>query len=174
MRNIDIFILGIVSQEKQWRNFDIFILGIVSQEIQRRNIDILILGTVSQEIQRRNIDIFILGKTIKEYWHFDTWKSFPGNTMEDEEPGGSAVECLTRVQAVVGLSLNRGTVVWPMSKILYPMHSTGSTQEDPPSLDWKMLTKQWMDIDIFILGKQWKNIDNLILGTPGTISQGIQ
>ena len=52
--------------------------------------------------------------------------------MEDEEPGGSVVEFLTRDRAVVGLSLTGGSVFCPMSKTLYPMHSTGSTQKDLP------------------------------------------
>ena len=86
---------------------------------------------------------------MEEYWHFDTWNSFPGKTMEDEEPGGSVVECLTWVQGVVGLSLNRGTLVCPMSKTLYPMHSTGSlpkkTRLDSTENCWLKTNKQTMD-----------------------------
>ena len=40
------------------------------------------------------------------------------------------VECLTRDIGVAGSSLTGGTAFVSFSKILYPLLSTGSTQED--------------------------------------------
>ena len=44
-----------------------------------------------------------------------------------KEHGGSVVECWTRDRGLVGSSITRGTA---LRKTLYPLLSTGSTQED--------------------------------------------
>ena len=52
-----------------------------------------------------------------------------------EECRGSVVECLTQDREVVGSSLTKVTVLCHLSKTLYPLLSTGSTQEDPSQYD---------------------------------------
>ena len=51
--------------------------------------------------------------------------------MQDEERSGSVVKGLTRYRGVAGSSLTGGTVLChSVSKKLYPLLSTDSTQED--------------------------------------------
>ena len=53
----------------------------------------------------------------------------------------SVVEYLTRARGVVSSSLTRGTSrVVSLSKTLYPLLSTGSTQEDHPYMTEKLST----------------------------------
>ena len=53
----------------------------------------------------------------------------------NKERGDSVVECLTRDQGVAGSSLTGGTV--SLSMALYPLLSTGSTQEDKSRHNYK-------------------------------------
>ena len=64
------------------------------------------------------IKIFVTLR-IKIAIFFDLW-----------DHGGSVVECLTRDQVVCGFKLHRRHCFVSLSKTLYPLLSTGSTQED--------------------------------------------
>ena len=60
------------------------------------------------------------------------------NISEEHSDSVVLVECLTPNQAVVGLSLTRGTaLIMFLSKTLYHLLSTGSTQEDMSQRDLK-------------------------------------
>ena len=56
------------------------------------------------------------------------------------ERSRSVVVCLTLDQGIAGSNLAWGTALCPGARqVLYPMLSTGSTQEDPSWHDWKIV-----------------------------------